>query len=134
MVYCDIYLFCLWHESKPWWYQIIDKLKKMYDIQMSFMSYFPNDMTLARKFYDNENLIGGYARKLNGMKNEFIFCICKDKKMNDFEKVTGLKKKIRKLRNLPNDFNLIHASESIKEFVRQLKIIGELPWQSVTYI
>ena len=101
---------------------------------MMFMSFFPNDMKLSRKFYNNEDLIGGYAKKLDGMRGEFIFCICKDEKMNDISKVVELKRKIRNLRNLKQDFNLIHASQTIQEFTRQIKIIGELPWQSVTSI
>ena len=80
---CDTYLFCLWHESKPWWNEIVHRLKRTYDISMMFMSFFPNDMKLSRKFYNNEDLIGGYAKKLDGMRGEFIFCICKDEKMND---------------------------------------------------
>ena len=73
---CDIYLFCLWHESKPWWKQITSKLKETYDITMMGKSCFPNDMKLAIKFYDNERLLGGYGKKLDGMNGEFIFCMC----------------------------------------------------------
>ena len=84
---CDIYLFCLWHESKLWWKQIIDNLEKSYDITLLSRSYFPNDIRLARTFYDNEDLIRGYGKKLDGMKGEFIFCICKDEKMNNIPKL-----------------------------------------------
>ena len=100
---------------------------------MMFKSFFPNDMKLARKFYDNEDLLGGYGKKLDGMKGEFICCICKDEKMNNKPKILKLKHEIRSLRNIIDDFNLIHGSQTTPEFVRQMQIIEQLDWQKASF-
>ena len=111
--YCDIYLFCLWHESKPWWERIVDRLTHEYGMTMMFKSCFPNDMELARRFYDNERLLGGYGKKLDGMRDEFVFCVCKDKEMNNIVKLLELKHELRGWRGIKDDFNFIHASQTI---------------------
>lgn len=131
---CDIYLFCLWHQAKPWWRKFIDEIKSNYEIKMMFKSWFPNDMKMARRFYGNASLICGYERKLDGMRGEFIFLTCHDEKMNDVDKIRKLKDNMRKVRNIKVDYNLIHGSETLDEFTRQIKIIGELPWQLATHM
>jgi hypothetical protein len=132
MTGCDIYLFCLWRQSKPWWSYILKILGTEYHITFKFMSYFPNSMSLTRKFYNNERLLGGYDKKLDGIKGEFIFCVCLDNKANRFKKLFDLKRKFRHIRGIKNDFDFIHSSQNIEELITQLGIIGELPWQSVT--
>ena len=82
-----------------------------------------------RKFYNQEQLVGGYKKKLTDVKDEFLFCICKDKEMNDTRKLLDLKKKFRALSRIEDDYNFIHSSNSIEEFVRQLEILEKLPWQ-----
>ena len=101
---------------------------------MKFKSWFPNDIKLARKFYGNENLICGYERKLDGMKGEFMVLLCHDEKMNDIVKIRKLKDDIRKARNIKIDYNLVHGSETLNEFARQIEIIGGLPWQLATHM
>lgn len=130
---CDIYLFCLWHESKPWWRMFLLELGSAYDINMVFKSFFPNDLDLVRRFYNNENLISGYQRKLDGMIGEFIFCICHDRSGGDLVKLSRIKSKLRSVRNRKIDYNLIHGSESLSEFMRQVNIIGRLSWQKVIH-
>jgi hypothetical protein len=48
-----------------------------------------------RKFYNQENLVGGYEKKLDDVEGEFLFCICKDENMNDFNKLFDIKRKLR---------------------------------------
>lgn len=82
-----------------------------------------------RKFYNQEQLVGGYEKKLADVKDEFLFCICKDKEMNDIRKLLDLKKKFRALSRIKDDYNFMHSSNSTEEFVRQLVILERLPWQ-----
>ena len=96
---------------------------------MMFKGWFPNDIRLVRRFYDNQKLACGYREKLDGMKGEFVFLICKDKVFSDIIKLRKLKSKLRSVRNIDVDFNLVHGSESLSEFIRQLDIMEMLPWK-----
>ena len=134
MKYCDIYLFCLWHKSKRFWKFIVEDLKKNYNVSFLFKSEFPKSMNLLKKFYSNVPLEGGYAQKLDDVNGEFLFCIAHDKNMNDFQKIKNLKTKYRSLEKQEEGYRLLHASDNIKEFTRQLRIIEELVWQQVIFI
>jgi len=126
---CDIYLFCLWHRSKNFWKYIVKELSKEYQISIYFKSIFPDSLDLVKKFYNNEYLTCGYQTKLEDIKGEFVFFTCKDKEYNNYTKLYSYKKRFRNLSDKYNDFGFLHSSISVPEFIRQLTIIGELPWK-----
>ena len=64
--------------------------------------------------------MGGYQRKLDDVEGEFLFCVCKDENMNDFKKLFDMKRKLRSLSGIKRDYNFIHSSNTLEEFVRQL--------------
>jgi hypothetical protein len=127
-MYCDIFLFCLWKKSRKFWDNIIDTLKNEYQITFYQKTEFPNSINILKEFYNNEYLVGGYDKKLEDIQGRFIFCICKDKELNNYKKLYDLKKQIRNLSDYENDYNFIHSSNSVPELIRQLKIIGGFQW------
>ncbi len=92
-------------------------------------SFFPRSISTLRRFYNQEKLVGGYQRKLDDVEGEFLFCVCKDENMNDFKKLFDMKRKLRSLSGIKRDYNFIHSSNTLEEFVRQLEIVERMPWQ-----
>jgi hypothetical protein len=66
---------------------------------------------------------------LDDVEGEFLFCICKDENMNDFNKLFDIKRKLRKLSGVKDDYNFLHSSNSTEEFVRQIEIVEKMSWQ-----
>jgi diketogulonate reductase-like aldo/keto reductase len=87
-------------------------------------------MSTLRKFYNNEILVGGYQKKLNDVKGEFIFIAAKDNSdiRGYVDRLNKLKRQVRGLSRYENDYNFIHSSSSLDEFCRQLRIIGGFKW------
>jgi len=100
------------------WKQMFEELKKIYEIRFQMKGIFPKSIKTLRKFYNQENLVGGYHRKLDDVEGEFLFFVCKDENMNDFKKLFEIKKKLRALSGIKDDYNFMHSSNSTEEFVR----------------
>ena len=49
--------------------------------------------------------------------------------MNDFKKLFDVKRKLRGLSGIKDDYNFLHSSNSTEEFVRQIEIVEKMSWQ-----
>lgn len=133
MYNCDIYLFCLWRKSRPYWDYIINDIGKEYRVAFMFKGIFPNYIDFLQRFYNNER-IGNYRQKLSNIAGEFVSCVAVDDKFNDFDKLDSAKLRYRNLSSIPNDYDFLHSSQTVPEFIRQISILERVKWKKLLKI